>query len=135
MPKTQAQIYRNMSRVRSKGSKIERAFAKALRANGLHFRRHPRSIFGIPDFVLRDQKIVIFCDSHFWHGYKWRTEKLKIQNNRRFWVNKIETNIKRDRLVNLTLKKQGWRVLRFWEDRIIESIETCIEAIQNLNRI
>lgn len=133
MKKTKEQISHNMSRVRSKGSLIEKAFERALRANGLRFRKHPSKVFGCPDFILRDSKVAIFCDSHFWHGYRWKTKRLEIKTNRRFWIRKIEANIARDRLVSRRLKKNGWRVLRFWESKITRDLHSCIEAIRGGN--
>jgi len=39
----------------------------------------------------------------------------KPKNNRAFWRRKISRNQTRDRLVNQTLRRAGWRVLRIWE--------------------
>lgn len=39
-------------------------------------------------------------------------------NNAAFWKRKLEANKCRDRLVNRTLRKQGWRVLRVWEHEL-----------------
>lgn len=35
--------------------------------------------------------------------------------NRAFWQAKLGRNQARDRLVTRTLRRLGWRVLRFWE--------------------
>lgn len=130
MKKTRAQVSYNMSRVRSKGSLIEKTLEKALRSRRLRYRKHPTTVFGCPDFVLPESRVAIFCDSHFWHGYHWKTERLKIKTNRRFWLRKIEANIARDRLVSRTLKKSGWHVIRFWETRISNDLDGCVEVIQ-----
>lgn len=39
-------------------------------------------------------------------------------NNAVFWKRKLEANKRRDRLVNGTLRRQGWRVLRVWEHEL-----------------
>ena len=36
-------------------------------------------------------------------------------SNRSFWLKKLRRNVARDRLVKLTLRRKGWRVLRIWE--------------------
>src|SRR5713226_6179100 len=111
------QVSFNMSRVKRSGSLIEQFFREALRECNLRPTVQPR-MFGHPDFAFKEHKIVIFCDSHFWHGYKWSAKKAEIKTNRRFWIEKIETNIARDRVVNRILRGRGWTVFRFWEHDI-----------------
>lgn len=59
---------------------------------------------------------VIFVDSNFWHGWQYPKWKKKLTSN--FWINKIESNRRRDRRNNRTLKKMGWRVIRIWEHQL-----------------
>lgn len=82
------------------------------------------------DIVFKKQKLAIFCDSKFWHGYDWEHQKETIKSNRSFWIPKIERNIMRDIEVNKNLKEEGWTVLRFWEDRIKKDIIKCIKEIE-----
>ena len=132
--RTNEETSRLMSKIKSKGSEIERTFEKFLRKNKILFRRHYR-IAGTPDFVLLDGKIAIFCDSHFWHGYDWRRRKKEFKSNKRFWFKKITYNMRHDRKVNATLRKQGWKVLRFWEHEISKIPEKCILKIRKLTNI
>lgn len=104
----------NMSRIRSKNTSIEIALRQALWAKGLRYRIHDKSVFGKPDIVFKGKKIAVFCDSEFWHGKDYLEDKYPVKTNKEFWNNKLEQNIKRDKLVNETLKEQGWTVLRFW---------------------
>lgn len=127
--KTIEQRSRNMRAIRSTGTKIEIRLAKALWAAGLRYRKNCHNIFGKPDIVLRKYRIVIFCDSEFWHGKNWSSEKFRIHTRKDFWIEKIENNIRRDRLVNKTLRKQGWTVLRFWGRDIEKKTETCVKEI------
>ena len=127
--RTKAQISFNMSRVRNKGSEIERLMEGLLRKLGLKPTRHPK-IFGHPDFAFPHAKVAIFCDSHFWHGYDWKTKKEEIKRNRAFWIRKIENNIRRDHLVTRRLKKDGWIVLRFWEHQIRREPGRCCERVE-----
>jgi DNA mismatch endonuclease Vsr len=119
-----------MSRVKNKGSAIEQHLLAALRRAGLRPQSTPR-LFGCPDFAFRRLKVAIFCDSHFWHGYRWSTAKWEIRSNRAFWITKIEKNMRRDREVNRALRKEGWIVLRFWEHQILKSTSECLSAIRD----
>lgn len=127
--RTKGQISFNMSRVRSTGSKIEKRMHTVLARANLRVKKQPK-MFGRPDFVFPRLKIAIFCDSHFWHGYSWKTKQKEIRRNRAFWVSKIIGNMRRDRIVNRHLRRDGWIVLRFWEHQIIKSPEECMASVK-----
>jgi DNA mismatch endonuclease Vsr len=120
---------RNMSAIKSKGTEIELVLGKTLWAKGFRYRKHSRLIKGTPDFVLPKYKIAIFCDSEFWHGKHFRKEIFPVRTNRKFWYTKIERNIQRDREINRALKKQGWKVFRFWGADIISAPDKCVSKI------
>lgn len=128
---TPEQRKRNMQAIKSKNTKIEELLAKALRKKGLRYRRENKAIFGKPDFTFRKLKIAVFCDSEYFHGKDWETSKQRIKTNSDFWIKKIEGNISRDNLVNETLLKDGWKVLRFWGDEIKKNIDFCVQSIVN----
>jgi len=118
-----------MSRVRSSGSAIERALGQALWQAGLRYRKQ-YPIFGRPDFVLVKHHIAIFCDSEFWHGYRWGEQrKAEHKTNQAYWFSKIEGNRRRDRRVNDQLKKDGWIVVRLWEREILSDLAACTRRI------
>jgi DNA mismatch endonuclease (patch repair protein) len=127
---TPDQRRKNMSSIRSKGSKIEQIFAKALRDEGIRYQRNSQSIVGKPDFSIKKYKIAIFCDSEFWHGKYWQHEKNRITTNPEYWIKKIEHNIMRDQSVNKNLKADGWIVLRFWEKDIKSDVKKCIKKVK-----
>lgn len=119
-----------MSRVRSKGTTIEKSFGRTLWAAGLRYRKHYKKLVGTPDFVLPKYKMVIFCDSAFWHGYKkMRTKRHVFKSNIDFWTQKIRRNIEKDKEVNNQLRKEGWKVLRFWDFQIENNLAKCIATI------
>lgn len=120
---------RNMRAIRSSGTKIEVLLGKALWATGLRYRKNCKTIFGKPDIVFRKYRLVIFCDSEFWHGKNWEREKQKIHTRREFWIPKIEGNIRRDKQVNKILKKDGWKVLRFWGNDIEKKTDRCVKKV------
>jgi DNA mismatch endonuclease (patch repair protein) len=111
-----------MSRVRSRGNKdTEVALAKLFRRNKITGWRRNRKIFGKPDFVFPKIRLALFVDGCFWHGCPKHETKPK--SNRAFWRRKLSANKKRDRLVNRTLRRAGWRVLRIWEHELVRKNE------------
>jgi DNA mismatch endonuclease (patch repair protein) len=128
---TPEQRKKNMQAIKCKNTKIEELLAKALRKRGLRYRRENKTIFGKPDFTFRKLKIAVFCDSEYFHGKDWEINKQRIKTNTDFWVNKIEGNINRDKLVNETLLKDGWKVIRFWGDEIKKKVDFCVQSIVN----
>ncbi|HQQ93165.1 MAG TPA: very short patch repair endonuclease [Bacteroidia bacterium] len=127
---TKKQRRKNMQAVKNKGSKIETILSKSLWAAGLRYRKNDKTVFGKPDFTFKKYKVAVFCDSEFWHGKNWNKKKHEHRSNQAFWHNKIEKNIQRDKLVNKTLKSQGWRILRFWGKDIENRLEFCTFKIQ-----
>ena len=126
---TSPQRSANMRAVKASGSQIEVMLAKALWAKGYRYRKNCKNVFGKPDFVLKKHKMVIFCDSEFWHGKDWNNKKKEIHSNIKFWHTKIESNIQRDKVVTKQLKKEGWKVLRFWGKDIEKHIERCLNRV------
>lgn len=119
-----------MSRVKSKDTSIEKSLGKALWAAGLRYRKHYKKLVGTPDFVLPKYKMAIFCDSAFWHGYKkMRTKRHAFKSNIDFWTKKIQTNIQKDKEVNKQLRREGWRVLRFWDFQIEKNLSKCLNVV------
>ena len=114
-----------MSRIRSKDTKIEMKIAELLRKNKMRYRRHPK-LFGSPDFIV-EKKILVFCDGDFWHGYQYSRKK---KPPKKFWRDKIERNMERDRKVSRKLRADGWSVVRLWEHDIEMSPEKCVGKIR-----
>jgi DNA mismatch endonuclease (patch repair protein) len=119
-----------MRAIKNKRTKIEELLGKALWAKGYRYRRNNKTVFGRPDFTFRKYKIVVFCDSEFFHGKDWEVSKHRIKTNTEFWQEKIEGNIRRDQLVNKTLRKDGWIVIRFWGEEIKKNLDLCIDKIE-----
>ena len=108
-----------MSRIRGTNTKIDLAMKKALSDMGVKFEMYPK-MFGNPDFIIPKEKIAIFCDGDFWHGYKYHDRKKPVK---KFWRDKIEGNMARDRRISRKLRREGWSVLRFWEHDIMKNPE------------
>jgi DNA mismatch endonuclease (patch repair protein) len=103
---------------------------KALYHKGYRYRKNCRKIFGNPDIVFIKEKIVIFCDSEFWHGYDWENRKNDFKSRQDFWIPKIERNMERDKEVTERLKSEGYVVLRYWGKRINKELDVIINEIE-----
>ena len=114
-----------MSRIRSRDTKIEMKIVELLRKNKMRYRRHPK-LFGSPDFIV-EKKVLVFCDGDFWHGYRYAKKK---KPPKKFWRDKIERNMERDRKVSRKLRADGWHVVRLWEHDIETSPEKCVGKIR-----
>ena len=119
-----------MQDIRSKDTTIELTLRKALWKKGIRYRKNYKGLIGKPDIVITKYRIVVFCDSDFWHGYDWDNRKLRIKSNQEYWIPKIERNMKRDKEVTAVLVEQGWIVLRFWEHSIRKNLESCLDDIE-----
>jgi DNA mismatch endonuclease (patch repair protein) len=113
-----------MSRIRGKNTKIEKKMKKILKQNNIKFVQHPK-IFGNPDFII-GTRILLFCDGDFWHGHNYQGKK---KPTKKFWRDKIEGNMKRDRLVSRKLRNENYSVIRFWEHDIEKRPEICLRRI------
>lgn len=121
-----------MSKIRSNNTKPELVFRKKLWGNGIRFSRKVSNLQEKPDIVLNKYKIAIFIDGEFWHGYHWEEKKKKLKANREYWIPKIERNILRDRKNTRKLRKDGWRVVRFWGHQINKDTEKCLQKIKRM---
>ncbi len=118
-----------MRRVRSCGTKLEKIMEVLLRNQKIKHEKQP-SLTGKPDFRVKNTNVLIFCDSSFWHGRRKRELKGEaFKKNRDFWVNKLLENKKRDARINNALRKEGWKVLRFWDTDILKSPAKVIKRL------
>jgi DNA mismatch endonuclease (patch repair protein) len=126
---TKAKRSEVMSRIRGRGNKdTELAPVKLFRAHQITGWRRNQKVFGKPDFVFPKLKLAMFVDGCFWHGCPKHATKPK--QNRTFWHRKLSMNKHRDQIVNRTLRKAGWRVVRIWECDLARRSAVCIRRIQ-----
>ena len=118
-----------MSKIRSKDTKPEILFRKALWASGVRYRINVPKLPGKPDIVIEKRKVVVFIDGEFWHGYNWEEKKPKIKSNRDYWITKIEKNIQRDINNIQKLEDLGYLVFRFWEHEIKKDLSRCLNSV------
>jgi DNA mismatch endonuclease (patch repair protein) len=122
----------NMSRIRGKNTSIELILRKSLWQRGIHYRINCKDVYGRPDICFKGKKVAVFCDSEYWHGKFLMEERYIPKTNTEFWVNKITSNIERDKKVNQILKEQGWKVIRFWGEEIVKETGVCVDKILEL---
>lgn len=134
MKRDEATTSYTMSRIRGKNTGIELLLRKALYKKGVHYRANTNKIFGHPDISIKKYKVVVFCDSEFWHGFHFQENEDKIKTNRDYWIPKIRRNIERDKEVNEHLSKEGYAILRFWGKEIEEDPEGCAEKVLEVLR-
>lgn len=106
-----------MSKIRSKNTKFEEDFIGLLgKSTRKKFKTHLTEIKGKPDIIFEKQKVCVFLDSDFWHGWQYPRWKHLLKND--FWRDKIERNRARDKETTFFLKRQGWKVVRIWEHQV-----------------
>ena len=119
-----------MSKIHSQDTNFEVAFITALRKKlKTKFKTHERTIKGTPDIVFSKQKVCVFLDSDFWHGWHYPRWKHLLKDD--FWRRKIEKNRQRDTQTNRHLRLQGWTVIRIWEHKIKVNVDATITNIKN----
>lgn len=118
---------RIMSRIRAKNTSPELKLRKALWHAGLRGYRIHYKLVGKPDIVFTKSRLAIFVDGDYWHGYLW-TKKKKIPP-RKYWQAKIKGNMERDKKYTRQLKKDGWKVLRFWEHEVNKNTDCVVDKI------
>jgi DNA mismatch endonuclease (patch repair protein) len=119
-----------MGKVKSKNTSLDLSMAKTLKELGLPYTMYPK-LPGNPDFLF-DSKVVVFCDSDFWHGRNWRTlrKKLSEGNNPEYWIPHILKNRRRDRANTKNLTSMGFTVVRLWENEILKKPDECVRRLR-----
>lgn len=102
------------------------------------------------DFLFPKARLAVFVDGCFWHGCpkhsnpaKWLRKSSMRANppsskgrlrrtGRAFWKKKLTANKARDRVVNRTLRREGWRVVRIWEHELTKNPQRCVSRIRTL---
>jgi DNA mismatch endonuclease (patch repair protein) len=116
-----------MSSIRSQNTRAENFVFRELRKRKIYFQKHYKKTIGNPDIALPRKKKAIFIDGDFWHGYRF--DRLKQRLPKKYWLSKIENNIKRDHYYRTKLKSDGWKILRVWEHDLVKRAEETISKI------
>lgn len=125
---TREQRSRLMKAVKLKGGPLEQRVQRELRKKGLSFRRNDRRLNGTPDIVFRDERVVIFIDGDFWHGWRLPAWEHKLSE---FWRKKLRANRRRDQRNFRLLRAADWTVIRLWEHEIRTDMNRCVDRISH----
>lgn len=112
--KTPEERSRNMSHIRSTGTKPEEIVRKYLFRQGFRYRKNVKSLPGKPDIVLRKYRTIIFVNGCFWHMHSCQRGHLP-HSRQDYWEPKIRANVERDIRNRKTLEDEGWQVIVVWE--------------------
>lgn len=125
-PRTPEQRFRAMSNVKLRDGSLEIVVRSELHRRGYRFRKHVKTLPGSPDAVFTKEKVAVFIDGDFWHGYRFPSWQHKLND---FWKQKIRTNRERDRKNFRRLRAMGWQVIRVWQHQIREDPNRCVDRI------
>lgn len=115
-----------MSQVRGKNTSLEMLVRSALHVRGYRFRKHVKHLPGKPDIVFPTEKVAVFVDGDFWHGWRFPAWKAGLSE---FWQDKIHKNRERDRRNSQKLRRSGWLVLRVWGHQVADDLDGVIHTI------
>lgn len=119
-----------MSSIRSKNTKPELIFRKALYHHGLSgYRLHWKNIPGRPDISYTRTKIAVFVNGCFWHRCPYCDPPFP-KTHVDFWTDKFNKNIERDQRKISELEKLGWKVIIIWECQIRTDLQGCVNKVR-----
>lgn len=123
---TKNQRSKCMSNIRSQWTIQERKIHNFLKGNKMKHKMHPK-LTGNPDILLTSTKTVVFLQGCFWHKCQKCYKEPKTR--KKYWLPKIQNNVKRDRKNAKILKSQGFIVLKVWEHDIKKNFKRVMEKI------
>ncbi len=118
-----------MSRVRNRDTDLESLVRSSLFKKGWRFQKHVSSLPGTPDIVFVRERVAVFIDGDFWHGYRFPVWKDKLSP---FWITKIQKNRNRDKKNFSKLRRLGWKVVRAWQHEIKHDLSGTIARVEKL---
>jgi DNA mismatch endonuclease, patch repair protein len=111
------EVRRRFQRQRRKNTSPELAIRRELHTRGRRYRVDvaplPRYRRRRADIVFARQKVAVFVDGCFWH--RCPEHGTSPRANARWWDEKLQRNVDRDRDTDERLRDAGWGVVRIWE--------------------
>ncbi|WP_426817987.1 very short patch repair endonuclease [Winslowiella sp. 2C04] len=121
---------KNMRAIRTENTAIEKRLAHLLEELGFSYQVQDKTLAGKPDFVLAEQRTIIFVHGCFWHHHHCYLFRVPATRSE-FWLEKIGRNVERDRRDIATLTAEGWKVLVVWECALRGKLRLKDEAIRS----
>lgn len=124
---TPEQRARAMKRVKLKDGSLEKLVQREFRSKGIKFRRHVRALPGSPDIVFQKERLAVFVDGDFWHGWRLPAWEHKLS---KFWRDKLRANRARDQRNFRRLRASGWKVIRLWQHELKHGgCKKCVKRV------
>lgn len=126
----------NMSQIKGKNTKPEMLVRKFLHGHGLRYRLHDKKLPGKPDIVLPKYNTVVMVHGCFWHGHESCKYYVVPKTRTQWWLDKINTNKRKDKENESELKAIGWDILTVFEcelkpEKRDETLINLIKKIRN----
>jgi DNA mismatch endonuclease (patch repair protein) len=119
----------NMSRIRGKDTKPEKAVRSLLHRMGYRFRLHRKDLPGRPDIVLPGRKSVVMVHGCFWHRHADCKLAYSPKSRVEFWEGKFAENVERDGRKADQLSALGWKVIVVWECEL-QGVDALAERLK-----
>ena len=123
---TKEQRSKCMSKIRSKWTIQEKKIHNFLKGNKIKHKMHP-ALTGKPDILLTSTNTAVFLQGCFWHKCPKCYKNPK--TNKKYWLPKIENNVKRDRKNAKILKVEGFNVVKIWKHSIKKDFDKTLKKL------
>ena len=123
---------RVMSANRARDTQPELTLRRALWKDGIRgYRVNWKKAPGRPDIAYPARKIAVFLNGCFWHSCPYCRPKLP-KSHSAFWKQKFRSNVLRDKIKILQLKRAGWKVLTIWECKLKKNVQRSVARVEEL---
>jgi DNA mismatch endonuclease, patch repair protein len=123
------EVAQRMRAQRRRDTAPELALRRALWARGLRYRVDFKAVGTRRrvDIAFTRRRVAVFVDGCFWHLCPMHSTIPK--SNREWWIDKLESNERRDRYTDQVLEDNGWIVVRVWEHEPASEAAARVEAV------
>ena len=118
-----------MAQVKNKDTSPEKQVRSWLHQNGYRFSLHRKDLPGRPDIVLPKYRTAIFVNGCFWHRHEGCKYATLPKSNTKFWHEKLQRNVQRDRKNISELEAMSWKVFVVWGCEVKK--EVFVQKLKN----
>ncbi len=110
------------------------ALRRELHARGLRYRVQFK-VTGLSrrtiDIAFTGRRVAVFVDGCFWH--RCPVHATFPRSNARWWKDKLDGNVERDRRTDAALGELGWVVVRVWEhEDVVDAADRVARALDRV---